>query len=109
MLSPTAASMRSCSSTSKLRTIGRDFPTVAVPAGLSDSHSTGFDSKWELIAVIIFATPQPIVFYKASGRSKLTREPKQIDAQLGKRMGAELSAVLVSRCSETPTGLRGAV
>ena len=30
MLSPTAASMRSCSSTSKLRTIGRDFPLPVV-------------------------------------------------------------------------------
>ncbi len=28
-------------------------------------------------------------FCKASGRSKLTREPKQIDAQLGKQTGAE--------------------
>ena len=28
---------------------------------------------------------------------------------LGRRMGAELSASLVSRCSETPAGLRGAV
>jgi hypothetical protein len=35
---------------------------------------------------------------KASGRSKLTREPKQIDAQLGKQTGAQLSALLVSRC-----------
>ena len=28
---------------------------------------------------------------------------------LGKRMGAELSALLVNRCSEAPSGLRGAV
>jgi hypothetical protein len=35
---------------------------------------------------------------KASGRLKLTREPKQIDAQLGKQTGAELSALFVRRC-----------
>src|SRR5271157_655341 len=41
----------------------------------------------------------------ASGRSKLTREPKQIDAQLGKQTGAELSALFVRRCLVTPSGL----
>ena len=42
---------------------------------------------------------------KASGRSKLTREPKQIDAQLGKQTGAELSALFVRRCLVPPSGL----
>jgi len=43
--------------------------------------------------------------YKASGRSKLTRKPKQIDAQLGKQTGAELSALFVRRCLVPPSGL----
>jgi len=42
---------------------------------------------------------------KASGKSKLTREPKQIDAQLGKQTGAELSALFVRRCLVPPSGL----
>ena len=42
---------------------------------------------------------------KASGRSKLTREPKQIDAQLGKQTGAELSALFVRRCLVPLSGL----
>src|SRR5271157_3237802 len=42
---------------------------------------------------------------KASGRSKLTRQPKQIDAQLGKQTGAELSALFVKRCLVPPSGL----
>ena len=42
---------------------------------------------------------------KASGRSKLTREPKQIDAQLGKQTGAELSALFVKRYLVAPSGL----
>ena len=41
----------------------------------------------------------------ASGRSKLTREFKQIDAQLGKQTGAELSALFVRRCLVPPSGL----
>jgi len=41
----------------------------------------------------------------ASGRSKLTREPKQIDAQLGKQTGAELSALFVRRCLVPPSDL----
>ena len=40
--------------------------------------------------------------FKASGRSTLTREPKQIDAQLGKQTGAELSALFVRRCLDFP-------
>ena len=43
--------------------------------------------------------------HKASGRSKLTREPKQIDAQLGKQTGTELSALFVKRCLVPPSGL----
>src|SRR5208283_3371639 len=42
---------------------------------------------------------------KASGRSKLTREPKQINAQLGKQTGAELSALFARRCLVPPSGL----
>ena len=42
---------------------------------------------------------------KAGGRSKLTREFKQIDAQLGKQTGAELSASFVRRCLVLPSGL----
>ena len=42
---------------------------------------------------------------RASGRSKLTREPKQIDAQLGKQTGAELSAIFVRRCLVPPSDL----
>ena len=42
---------------------------------------------------------------RASGRSKLTREPKQIDAQLGKQTGAELSAPFVRRCLVPPSDL----
>ena len=50
-------------------------------------------------AVVKAASP------KASGRSKLTREPKQIDAQLGKQTGAELSALFVRRGLVPPSGL----
>ncbi len=46
-----------------------------------------------------------IGFIRASGRSKLTREPKQIDAQLGKQTGAELSALFGRRCLVPPSGL----
>ena len=46
-----------------------------------------------------------VIISKASGRSKLTREPKQIDAQLGKQTGAELSALFVKRCLVPPSGL----
>src|SRR5271157_5993565 len=42
---------------------------------------------------------------KASGRSKLTREPRQINAQLGRQTGAELSALFVKRCLIPPSGL----
>src|SRR5271166_4548145 len=42
---------------------------------------------------------------KASGRSKLTREPKQIDAHLGKQVGAEFSALFVKRCLVALSGL----
>ena len=48
------------------------------------------------------ARPCPMAT-KGSGRSKLIREPKQIDAQLGKQTGAELSARFVRRC--LPSGL----
>ena len=46
-----------------------------------------------------------LVCAKASGRSKLTREPKQIDAQLGKQTGAELSALFVRRYLVLLSGL----
>ena len=45
------------------------------------------------------------IFPWASGRSKLTREPKQIDAQLGKQTGAELSALFVRRSLVPPSNL----
>src|SRR5208337_1265677 len=40
---------------------------------------------------------------KASGRSKPTQEPKQVHAQSGKQIGAELSALFVSRCVASPS------
>ncbi len=49
--------------------------------------------------------PRAELGIKASGRSKLTREPKQIDAQLGKQMGAEFSALFVKRCLVALSGL----
>jgi hypothetical protein len=42
---------------------------------------------------------------KASGRSKLTREPRQINAQLERQTGAELSALFVRRCLVPLSGL----
>ena len=45
------------------------------------------------------------VVWSAKKDSKLTREPKQIDAQLGKQTGAELSALFVRRCLVSPSGL----
>src|SRR5208337_2266980 len=58
----------------------------------------------EVFAVAVLPRRFPDLI-KASGRSKLTREPKQIDAQLGKQTGAELSALFVRRCLVPPSGL----
>ena len=58
----------------------------------------------EVFAVAVLPRRFPDLI-KASGRSKLTREPKQIDAQLGKQTGAELSALFVRRCLVAPSGL----
>jgi len=45
------------------------------------------------------------VVWSAKKDSKLTREPKQIDAQLAKQTGAELSALFVKRCLVSLSGL----
>ena len=52
----------------------------------------------EVFAVAVLPRRFPDLI-KASGRSKLTRNPKQIDAQLGKQTGAELLALFVKRCA----------
>src|SRR5208282_208470 len=65
-------------------------------------------------------TPHPILrippviahqLASARGKWRVEAHPRTQTGPrtLGKRMGAELSALLVSRCSETPSGLRGAV
>ena len=71
--------------------------------------------RWPLpsIAEELCAYPRttagPLRLCKGKRQLELTQEPKEVHPPLGKSKRAELSALLVSRCSETPSGLRGPV
>src|SRR5271157_2096952 len=82
-----------------------DARTVWSTASNRGTRLARYDLSFSFAIVGPSTTRSSEAIAKASGRSQLTRQPKQIDAQLGKQTGAELSALFVRRCLVPPSGL----